>query len=208
MNYKTSKEICDALHITKQTLKTWKDTEKIKSIKLSQKKYLYDLNSVLNKSNLEERLNVIYARVSNQKQINDLRTQTTFLTQYMVNKGVKPDLVLEDIASGMNENRTNFNKLIQLVVENKVSTVYISYKDRLVRFGFEYFKNIFSQFNTSIEVVNLTKEEDFQQELTQDFISIIHHFSMKMYSNRRKILKELTKKLNKDSEYIEIYNHN
>jgi len=32
-------------------------------------------------------------------------------------------------------------------------------------------------------------EEDFQTELTEDLISIIHHFSMKMYSNRRKMLK-------------------
>jgi predicted site-specific integrase-resolvase len=30
-------------------------------------------------------------------------------------------------------------------------------------------------FGTEIEVVNLTKEEDFQTELTQDLISIIHH---------------------------------
>ena len=202
MNYKTSKEICDTLRITKQTLKVWKDTDKIKFIKLSSKKYLYDLNSVLNKSNLDERLNIIYTRVSNSKQFNDLKTQPTFLTQYVVNKGIKPDLILEDIASGMNENRINLNKLIQLVFQNKVNTIYISYKDRLTRFGFDYFKNMFLQFNTNIEVVNLTKEEDFQQELTQDFISIIHHFSMKMYSNRRKILKNFSKQFNQNNETI------
>ena len=43
-------------------------------------------------------------------------------------------------------------------------------------------------FGNEIEIVNLTKEEDFQTELTQDLISSIHHFSMKMYSNRRKEL--------------------
>ena len=81
------------------------------------------------------------------------------------------------------------------VKESKVDTVYISYKDRLTRFGFDYFDYIFNLFGTKIEVVNLTKEEDFQQELTQDFISIIHYFSTKLYSNRRKQLKQLKNEL-------------
>ena len=200
MNYKSSGETCKLLCITPQTLKSWKDLGKIKFIKLSSKKYLYDLNSVLNNSSLDERVNVIYARVSNTKQINDLRTQVTFLTQYMVNNGVKPDLIFEDVASGMNENRTNFNKLIQLVLENKVNKIYISYKDRLTRFGFEYFKTVFGFFNTQIEVVNLTKEEDFQTELTDDFIDIMNRFSMKMYSNRRKILKNFSKQFEEKNE--------
>ena len=32
-------------------------------------------------------------------------------------------------------------------------------------------------------------KDDFQQELLDDVVSIIHHFSMKLYSNRRAILK-------------------
>ena len=202
MNYKTSKQITEILCITPQTLMVWKNKGKIKYIKLSSKKYLYDLDSILIEKDLTNRTNVIYARVSNSKQINDLRQQVLFLSQYMVNKGIKPDLIFEDIASGMNENRINFNKLIQQVIERKIDKVYISYKDRLTRFGFDYFSNIFSLFGTKIEVVNLTKEEDFQHELTEDLISIIHHFSMKMYSNRRKVFKEISKKFQQDNEYI------
>ena len=48
-----------------------------------------------------------------------------------------------------------------------------------------------------IVVLNSTKEEDFQTELTQDLVSIIHHFSMKMYSNRRKLLKDLEVEIQK-----------
>ena len=200
MNLKSSKETCEALHITKQTLMKWKNNEKIKFIKLSSYKYLYDIDSIIGTSGIEPKQNVIYARVSNSKQINDLRTQTTILTQYMINKGVKLDTIFEDIASGMNENRPNFNKLIQLVIQNKIDTIYISYKDRLTRFGYDYFTNLFSLFGTKIEFVNLTKEEDFQSELTEDLVSIIHHFSTKMYSNRRKILKQLSKELEQKTE--------
>ena len=95
----------------------------------------------------------------------------------------------------MNESRKDLNELIKLVIENKVSKVFVSYKDRLTRFGYNYFEYIFKEFETEIEVINLIKEEDFQTELTQDLVSIIHHFSMKMYSNRRKQLNNLKKLL-------------
>ena len=100
----------------------------------------------------------------------------------------------------MNENRKGLQELIGLVKDGKVKTVYVSYKDRLTRFGFDYFVYLFNLFGTEIKVVNLTSEEDFQQELTQDFISILHHFSMKLYSNRRKELKKLKSEM--ESEIV------
>ncbi|MDD2673187.1 MAG: IS607 family transposase [Syntrophales bacterium] len=146
------------------------------------------------------RYNVIYCRVSNTKQKDDLDKQEQVLKEYAISNGFKVDYVFKDIASGMNESRKDLNELIKLVVENKVNKVFISYKDRLTRFGYNYFEYIFKMFGTEIEVVNLTKEEDFQTELTQDLISIIHHFSMKMYSNRRKELNALKKVLQQESE--------
>jgi len=141
------------------------------------------------------RYNVIYCRVSNTKQKDDLDKQEQVLKEYAISNGFKVDFIFKDIASGMNESRKDLNELIKLVVENRVNKIFISYKDRLTRFGYNYFEYIFKMFGTEIEVVNLTKEEDFQTELTQDLISIIHHFSMKMYSNRRKELNTLKKVL-------------
>jgi len=146
------------------------------------------------------RYNVIYCRVSNTKQKDDLDKQEQVLKEYVISNGYKVDYVFKDIASGMNESRKDLNELIKLVVENKVNKVFISYKDRLTRFGYNYFEYIFKMFGTEIEVVNLTKEENFQTELTQDLISIIHHFSMKMYSNRKKELNALKKLLQQESE--------
>ena len=48
---------------------------------------------------------------------------------------------------------------------------------------------MFGLFNTKIVILNATTEEDFQTELSEDIISIIHYFSIKMYSSRRSILK-------------------
>ncbi len=195
MNYITSKEICQQLKITRRTLQLWKDQGRLEYIKLTDRKYLYDIDSILKTNEIDTRINVIYSRVSNTKQQADLKSQSELLVKYMVSSGIRPDLVLEEIASGMNENRTELNKLIQLVIEKKVKSVYISYKDRLTRFGFDYFRLLFSKFGTTIKVVNSSKEEDFQHELTEDLISIIHHFSMKMYSNRRRELKKAIKSL-------------
>jgi len=82
--------------------------------------------------------------------------------------------------------------MIKSVINNEIDTIYIyiyiSYKDRLTRFGYSYLEKWFKLYGTNIVYINYTKEEDFQSELVEDIISIIHHFSMKMYSNRRKIL--------------------
>lgn len=99
----------------------------------------------------------------------------------------------------MNENRKGFNELLDLVISGKVYKVFVTYKDRLTRFGFDYFRKFFRKFGTEIVVLNEDKEVSFEDELVQDLISIIHHFSMKMYSHRRKQLTELKKELEKNA---------
>lgn len=138
----------------------------------------------LQQSISQQKLNIIYCRVSNTKQKEDLDRQQSTLKQYAIANGYKIHNVFKDIASGMNQNRKEFNQLINLVIDRKVNKIFISYKDRLTRFGYSYFQYIFKLFGTQIQVVNLTKQQDFQSQLAQDLISIIHHFSMKMYSNR------------------------
>ena len=144
-----------------------------------------------------ERKNVIYARVSNTKQKEDLVRQEQVIRDYMVSNGIIVDEVYSDIASGMNAERKDFNRLLEDCISGKINTIYISYKDRFVRFGFEYFLKFLDNFDVTIEILNSTAEEDFQSELTEDLISIIHHFSMKMYSQRRKQLNAIKKELEK-----------
>jgi putative resolvase len=186
-----SKEIMNILKISKQSL-YYRRTNNLIEFKKINNKYFYRLND---DEYSVKRMNIVYCRVSNTKQKNDLDKQEKIIKEYAISNGFIIDKSYKEIASGMNENRNYFNEIINLVIENKVNKIFISFKDRLTRFGFNYFENIFKKFNTEIVVLNLTKEEDFQNELLNDFISIIHHFSMKMYSNRRKNLNDLKKKL-------------
>ena len=196
MNYVTAKEAKNILKINATTLKSWKDKGILSYKKLSDKKILYDIDSVLKDSDIvDNRLNVIYARVSNTKQHNDLLNQIELVKSYCITNGIKISKVYQDIASGMNENRKDFNILINDVISGKIKKIYISFKDRLTRFGFDYFKNLFQKYNVNIIILDELEESNktFQDELTEDLISIIHHFSMKLYSNRRKKLKEIEK---------------
>ena len=200
MNYVTAKEAKNILKINATTLKSWKDKGILSYKKLSDKKILYDIDSVLKDSDMaDNRLNVIYARVSNTKQHNDLLNQIELVKSYCITNGIKISKVYQDIASGMNENRKDFNILINDVISGKIKNIYISFKDRLTRFGFDYFKNLFQKYNVNIIILDELEESNktFQDELTEDLISIIHHFSIKLDSNRRKKLKEIEKILEK-----------
>ena len=207
MNYVTSKEIKQQLQISGVTLMQWKNSGKIQYKKLSDKKILYDLDSLNitteNSNNLNTK-NVIYARVSSSGQKDDLSNQIEIIKNYMLNNGIKVDNIYYDIASGMNENRKSFNELLEQIFKREIKNVYITFKDRLSRFGFNYFKSIFNYFGTNIIILDNQEETNktYQQELTEDLIAIIHSYSMKLYVNRKKKLKEIEKILN-DENFLE-----
>lgn len=138
----------------------------------------------------DRRIDVIYARVSThkQKERGDLDRQIQSLKDFAVNKNPKSLETITDIGSGLNDNRKGLNKLIKWVQEDKVDRIFISYKDRLTRFGFNYLKAICDYHNTQIVVVSSEMlDKSTSEELAEDIISIIHSFSGKMYGLRSTI---------------------
>jgi predicted site-specific integrase-resolvase len=123
----------------------------------------------------------------------------------MLSNGIKIDNIYQDIASGMNENRKSFNLLLETIFKREIKTIYITFKDRLSRFGFNYFKNIFSYFGTNIIVLDDKEETNktYQQELMEDLLSIIHTYSMKLYTNRKKKIKEIEKIIKENDNFSE-----
>lgn len=140
---------------------------------------------------------ISYSRVSTQKQKDQLKNQTQRIYESCISKGIKLDEQFEDIGSGMSSDRKNFNKICQMIFKGEVDTLIIENKDRLTRFGFDMLEQFFKYFGTSILVLNDSLEnKSYEQELTEDLIAIIHYFSMKSYSHRRK-LNKLRKELEK-----------
>lgn len=54
----------------------------------------------------------------------------------------------------MNYKRKNFIKLMNLVETGKIFTLVIAHKDRLVRFGFEWFQYFCEKHGTKIVIMN------------------------------------------------------
>lgn len=125
---------------------------------------------------------VIYARVSTLKQADagNLERQRARLASYCLEKGYAIVDSFSDIASGLNPNRRGLNKLFLLVKENKVDCVVIEYQDRLARFGYEYIQRYCQDLGVAIEILN--QQED--QELVDDLISIVSSFSARIYGRR------------------------
>lgn len=135
--------------------------------------------------------------MSSPKQKEDLNRQISLLKEYSLKNGHKIDEVFEDIGSGMSSDRKGFNQLLSMIFKNEINTIFISFKDRLSRFGFNYLENICSKFGTKIEVLDDDnfRNKDIEKELTEDLIAIIHYYSMKVYNGRRKTFNKIKKEL-------------
>lgn len=199
-NWYSSKKIRQILQITSQCLYQMRISGRIETKQISDKKYLYKLPEKF-KVSTDPKI-AIYARVSTPKQKKDLDNQISYLRQYIVSNGnvVDNKLIFSDIASGMNENRKGLNELISEIISGAVNKVVISNRDRLTRFGYGYLKSLFDRYDCEIIEVNLTEDKTFEQELTNDLIAIIHHFSMKFYGKRKNKLKKFENDIRNDAE--------
>jgi len=187
-------EVRKILNITQPTLSKYANNGLIKFIKINKYHYEYNDEDVYKiigiKKDKRSRKIVSYSRVSTGIQKSQLDDQSNRIYEYSISKGLNLDEQYKDIKSGMNFERKSFQELIENVIKGNIELVIVENKDRLVRFGFELIELIFRYFGAKILVINDTiSNKNYQQELTEDLVSIIHYFSMKMYSHRRKLNK-------------------
>lgn len=96
-----------------------------------------------------------------------------------------PDKEFTDKSSGLNDNRRGLNSLIKYVkTTHDPKTLYITNKDRLTRFGYNYLKELFDSHNTNIVCLNDEETKEPHEILMQDFMSLIASFSGKFYRSR------------------------
>ena len=148
---------------------------------------------------------IIYTRVSSPKQKQDLMRQTEALEQFCLARGYIIDEVIEEIGGGLNYTRPQFLKLMAMIENKEVGLLVIAFKDRLCRFGFEYFEHFLTTHKGKLIIANAQTLSP-QQELVEDLMSVIHSFSCRLYG-LRKYKKEISK-LVSESEPNEIYSNN
>ncbi|MCP4111397.1 MAG: IS607 family transposase [Desulfobacteraceae bacterium] len=183
-----AKEVLKITGIRRETLSRLVKQQKIRAVKTPSGRYEYNDDDVLKYAGkTREHFNIIYARVSTQKQKTDLMNQVEKLETFCAAKGIKIDFVFKDIASGINyDNRKQFFELLDMVFDYKVSEIFITCKDRLSRGGFDLFRHLFQKFGCRITVINEAGSEKLDsEEIFEEITNLIHCFSMKHYSTRR-----------------------
>lgn len=183
-----AKEVLKVLRVTRPTLTSYVKNGRIKTTKLPNGYYDYDEDSVLKAAGITpQRKAVIYARVSTQKQKNDLQNQIDTVMKYANNNGYSISKVYSDIASGINYDRGQFIELLNEVLEHKIKIVFVENRDRLTRVSFDMWKELFKQFECDLIAINdVVNPKTDEEEIFSDIISLLHCFAMKMYSQRRK----------------------
>jgi len=185
----TLKEACLLLGLHPRTIQKWDKQGKIRVVRTPGGRRRIPESEIRRLQGEKGIRSVIgYARVSSNTQKDDLERQVEYLRQ----RGVQE--VITDIGSGLNEKRKGFLRLLDRVLHNEVDKVVILYEDRLTRFGFDTLKKVFEVHGTTIEVLNQTDAKPPQQELVEDLITIISHFSGKLYGMRSHKQKEVVKR--------------
>jgi len=82
-------------------------------------------------------------------------------------------VVLSDIGSGLSPSRRKFQRLLQLVREDQVTEIVVTYPDRLTRFGQEYLQVLFDSFGVTLTVLDPKEDQTAEQELTDDLLALI-----------------------------------
>lgn len=120
---------------------------------------------------------ILYARTSSSQNKQLIEDQLKRLETYAISKGYCIKQSIKEFGSGLNDERKLLSKVL---LENKYDKIIVEHKDRLTRFGFNWFQIL---TNNRIEVINQSKEKD--EDLIKDLISIIHCFSSRIYGLRR-----------------------
>ena len=194
-------EFAKLLNVTVKTLQNWDKQGSLKAYRTPTNQRFYteeQLNQILNLSNSnqikKQGLKIGYCRVSTHNQKSSLQNQEDYLRNYTNAKGVILDEVFTDIGSGINYNRKNFNKILELVEAREVSEIYVTYKDRFVRFGFDWFNTFCEKHDAKIIVLNQPSTSP-EQELAEDLLNIVTVFSARNHGLRT-YKKQLEQNLN------------
>lgn len=198
----TPKEASKILGVTVTTLQTWDNQGKIKAIRTASNRRLFPAEEIMKltgeyKEDIQQKNKyAIYARVSSheQKVKGDLQRQIDFLLEKIPSDGDGEPLIFSDVGSGLNDKRKGLLKLMSMASKKEITHVYIRYKDRLTRFGFNYLEVYMNSHDVKIVVADdCSSEKTMQQELIEDLVAIMTSFSGKMHglrSKKNKILKE------------------
>jgi putative resolvase len=120
----------------------------------------------------------LYARVSSADQKSDLERQVQRLRDYAAARGYQVAKEVIEIASGLNDSRPKFLKLL---ADPTIGTIIVEHRDRSTRFGWNYITTLMQAQGRRMEAVFPDETKD---DLVNDFVSIITSMAARIYGRR------------------------
>jgi excisionase family DNA binding protein len=200
-------EACVILGVHPMTLRKWTKQNKISAYRgedsvRGQRRYrIGDIKTLMGLKIFEEPKEplpvAIYCRVSShdQKQHGDLERQKGRMLEFAVHKKYRVEYILDEVGSGLNDNRKKLHMLMDLAEKHKISKIIVEHKDRLTRFNYEILVRFFNSHGVSVEYVEENLGATFEAELVKDLLSLITVFSAKLHGKRSKENRDRLKKM-------------
>jgi putative resolvase len=189
------------LGVTVKTVQRWEREKRLIPIaRTTTNRRLYTLSQIYSFIGLQQtkgkeatRL-IAYCRVSSAAQKPDLLNQRRVLEEFIVAKGLANVEFVEEIGGGLNFKRKKFLALMDEISRREIKTLILAHRDRLTRFGFEWFEHYAKAQGCEVLVLNQERLSP-EQEMVQDLMTIVHCFSSRLYGlrNYRKKLNEVLK---------------
>ncbi|MDP2098741.1 MAG: IS607 family transposase [Methylobacter sp.] len=193
MNTYRPSEFAKLIAKTTKTLQRW-DREGILTAHrtpTNRRFYTHDQLSEIMGVKADKRIAVSYCRVSSPGQKDDLLSQQKAVADFCVGAGIAIDETVVEVGGGLNLKRKQFVRIMSLVEARAIHTLVIAHKDRLARFGMDWFEHYLEQHDCKLVIIN-NEALSPESEMVQDLMAIIDCFSCRLYGLRRykKIIKE------------------
>jgi len=120
----------------------------------------------------------LYARVSSAEQKEDLERQMQRLKDYAASRGYQVTKIVSELASGLNESRPKFLKLL---TDASIGVIVVEHRDRATRFGLTYIEQLMQMQGRRLEVIF---PSDTDNDLVDDFIAVITSMASRIYGRR------------------------
>lgn len=193
----TISEAAKFLGVSSQTLRRWEKKGKgLPCQRTNGKQRRYDISQFQSRKPAQNQLTLAYARVSSHDQKEDLQRQEKMLEMFCTSNGWNFD-ILSDLGSGMNYHKKGLKKLIQKILNQEITRLVLTHKDRLLRFGAELIFSICEEKNIEVILINQGQESSFEEDLAKDVLEIITVFSVRLYGARSRKNKKLIEDLSK-----------
>ena len=127
---------------------------------------------------------VVYCRVSNRAQGDDLRSQQQAMETFRLGAGLAVDEWLTEIGGGLDFRRPVSRALMERIGKRELGLLLVAHEDRLCRFGFDWFAYFAESHGCEIRVVNQPSLSP-QAEWVEDLMAVVDSFSGRLPGLRR-----------------------